>query len=151
MASLLLDESSDSGSEFSGFDSDDLPSDLDASILSSEESDEEVEVRDNWVQNDRRPRRKQPFSGPEPGPTIDLGPEAREVDFFMLFFPVNLLLSLVEQTNLFARQKQIQKPDPHWVDTTVEELKAWLGIRVYMSIMQVCNLNKTQNKAIIVL
>ncbi|XP_053392141.1 piggyBac transposable element-derived protein 3-like [Mercenaria mercenaria] len=47
-----------------------------------------------------------------------------------------LIELLVKQTNLYASQKQSRKSDPSWRQVTFVEMKAWLGIRVYMSIIQ---------------
>ena len=54
-----------------------------------------------------------------------------------MFFPMFLIELLVEQTNLFASQKMEVKFDKAWRPVTVAEIKAWLGIRIYMSIVQV--------------
>ena len=35
---------------------------------------------------------------------------------------------MVNQTNLYARQKQQIHPDPRWTPVIVEEMKAWLGL-----------------------
>ena len=56
-------------------------------------------------------------------------------DFFLLFFPAFLFELIVNQTNLYARQRQQTRPDPRWTPVTEEEMKAWLGMRVAMSIL----------------
>ena len=144
MACDTMFDYSDTDSDFSGFESDDLPI---ADLISENEtsdSESDSDISDdrqvNWSVNDRTPRAKLDFDGPEPGPTTDLGPDCNEWDFVELFFPVFLIELMVGQTNLFARQKQISKPDQFWRPVVFHELKAWIGIRVYMSIIQVIEL-----------
>lgn len=128
----------------------DSDSDSDISLGSDNESDEinsdsesENENVENvnsgkWKVNDRSNINKRAFSGPVPGPTVDLDPESSEFDFFELFFPLFLIEVLCRETNLYATQKQRIKPDPLWRPVTEIEMRAWLGIRVYMSILEVC-------------
>lgn len=151
-----------SDSEFSGWNSDSIGSDIsvnsdvsdvsNVSMVSSvrtndlsdwesdRESDEfsenEMEIPQFWSVNDRTPILKRAFRGPEPGATSIMDPDANELDFFHLFFPKHLVEAVVRQTNLYARQKIAVKPDPNWVEVTERELLAWFGIRVYMSILQ---------------
>lgn len=102
------------------------------------ESDTDDQPRPNiWTVNSRKNIPKTPFSGPNPGATIHLARDATELDFFELFFPPGLVEMLCRQTNLYARQRQITKPDPNWRPVFEEEMMAWLGIRVYMSILVV--------------
>ena len=103
---------------------------------SDEEGDRGRRRRAEWRVNDRSDHAKQQFTGPQPGTNVILGPDATEFDFFELFFPAFLLQLIVRQTNLYARQKIAQKPDPTWREVSLPEMKAWLGIRVYMSIVQ---------------
>ena len=103
---------------------------------SDEEGDRRRRRRAEWRVNDRSDHAKQQFTGPQPGTNVILGPDATEFDFFELFFPAFLLQLIVRQTNLYARQKIAQKPDPTWGEVSLLEMKAWLGIRVYMSIVQ---------------
>ena len=56
--------------------------------------------------------------------------------FFLLFFPAFLFELRVNQTKLYARQRQQTRSDPRWTPVTGEELKAWLGMRVAMRIVQ---------------
>ncbi|MCG8074811.1 MAG: hypothetical protein JAY75_01030 [Candidatus Thiodiazotropha taylori] len=151
-------ESDVSDGEFSGFGSDAAGSDIeiddyssvstvhtaDLSDFDDDLSDGESNGSDDdanaqqarWQVNDRSDVGKSPFGGPQPGPTIILGPEDNELDFFNLFFPRFLLELIVAQTNLYARQKNAQRPDPNWREVSMREMLAWLGMRVYMSILQ---------------
>lgn len=133
------------------FDTDGDGSESDVSILSMSDgsSDSEISTSENeedpgngdrW-ENQRPDLPKRPFSGPAPGPTVDLDPDSTEWDFFELFFPMFLIEMIVSQTNLYARQRQRVKPDPTWREIVAEEMKAWLGIRVYMSILHVSSLH----------
>lgn len=109
----------------------------DSDISSDNETVEEICDQTRWKANDRSDLPKRPFTGPDPGPTIDLDPNASEFDFFELFFPVFLIELLCRQTNLYAEQKQRIKPDANWRPVEEQEMKAWLGIRVFMSILEV--------------
>ena len=61
--------------------------------------------------------------------------------FQTLLFANEVYEILVRETNLYARQKVAVKPDPKWRDVEKDEMKACLGIRVYMSAVK---LPKTQ-------
>ncbi|KAH3896435.1 hypothetical protein DPMN_020612 [Dreissena polymorpha] len=134
-------DSSDNESNFSGFESDDLPLadliDSDDEFDDSDKENESVVEDENWTVNDRSDRSKKAFCGPEPGPRFDLDPDQTEWNFVEMFFPMMLVELLVEQTNLFARQKMEIKHDKSWRPVSVKEMMAWLGIRIYMSIVQV--------------
>ncbi|KAH3797952.1 piggyBac transposable element-derived protein 4-like [Dreissena polymorpha] len=133
-------DSSDNESNFSGFESDDLPLadliDSDDEFDDSDKENESVVEDENWTVNDRSDRSKKAFCGPEPGPRFDLDPDQTEWNFVEMFFPMMLVELLVEQTNLFARQKMEIKHDKSWRPVSVKEMMAWLGIRIYMSIVQ---------------
>lgn len=129
-------------SDFSGYSSDEVDSDRaqssgnDDSDRSGSESENEGGPAERWVVNDRTARPKSQFFGPVPGANAVLGPDENELDFFLLFFPAFLFELLVNQTNLYARQRQQTRPDAKWSPVTEEEIKAWLGMRVAMSILQ---------------
>lgn len=50
----------------------------------------------------------------------------------MLVFPLALVQILVDNTNLYAAQSVAQG----WVDTTIDEMKAFLGLQIQMGIIQ---------------
>ena len=56
------------------------------------------------------------------------------MDFLNLFFPEHIYELVAEQTNLYASQKIQTKADPHWQNTSPEEIKAHFGIRLFMAI-----------------
>ena len=60
---------------------------------------------------------------------------ATEMDFCKLFLDDDILDNFVQQTNLYAEQQLLIKPDPKWVPTTVEEMKAFLGMNMLMGII----------------
>lgn len=144
---------SDSESDYSDIysDSDDIPlsklikksEKLDSESDSDSENESEISVdqSSSWKVNDRTERSKDPFAGPQPGATVDLDPEQTEYDFFEMFFLMVLFELLVEQTNLYAKQKTSKKADKLWRPVTLDEMKAYLGIRVSMSILQVYVVN----------
>ncbi|XP_071509821.1 piggyBac transposable element-derived protein 4-like [Diadema antillarum] len=76
------------------------------------------------------------FSGPPPGPTTKLNEMSTVLDFFFLLFPLTLIQHLVQETNRYAAQKRQANPNlPRWQPVSVEEMKCYLGIRLYLSIM----------------
>ena len=54
---------------------------------------------------------------------------------FKLIFPDELYEHLVQETNLYAQQKIAVKPDHRWIPVEKDEMKAFLGLRIYMSIV----------------
>ncbi|XP_067663476.1 piggyBac transposable element-derived protein 4-like [Haliotis asinina] len=77
---------------------------------------------------------KTAFTGPTPGTTADINPSIQEIDFLKLFFTDDIIDIVVSQTNLYAQQQQARHGrDENWVPVTMEEFRAWLGIRVFMS------------------
>ena len=71
-----------------------------------------------------------------PGPTNILDENQTELHFFELLFTDKVYEILVRETNLYAQQKVAVKPDPKWRDVEKDEMKAYLGIRVYMSVVK---------------
>lgn len=143
-------ESSDD-SDFEGFNPSDVDenesfvaeiwSDISVSPVSSpdvsdfEESDEDGDENDQW-RNELR-RVTVPAFTAEVGPTFELGPTKNELDFFLKFFPDNLMENIVTETNDYARKMTEHAPDPKWTETTMAEMFAFLGIYVIFSVMQV--------------
>ena len=70
------------------------------------------------------------------GPRHTLLSSASELSYLMLLFTVDIIVNIVAETNRFAAQCQADRAvrDPSWYDTTVEEMKAYLGINVMMGI-----------------
>ncbi|XP_067845828.1 piggyBac transposable element-derived protein 4-like [Heptranchias perlo] len=69
------------------------------------------------------------------GALYQLGPELKEIDFFSLFFHPELFELLSTETNKYAHQQISGRADTKWYPTTAEEIKAFLGIHIYMSIV----------------
>lgn len=82
------------------------------------------------------------FRGPTPGPVHNLSEDSPVVDFFHLFFDQHFFEYLVFQTNLYAEQQQNSKGtrDPHWAETTAEEMKAFFGIHIIMALQVMPNI-----------
>ena len=70
------------------------------------------------------------------GPTSGVAEDGTAIDFFHLRFPEKLIEQIVCETNRFARQCIAVKPDPEWFDTSLEEVKAFLGLQVFFGIKQ---------------
>lgn len=66
------------------------------------------------------------------GPTYQLPFDANPLQFFMVIFPLALVQIIVDNTNLYAAQSV----DQGWVDTTIDEMKAFLGLQILMGIIQ---------------
>ena len=62
-----------------------------------------------------------PFSVHNPGPKNILPANGQEIDFFQLIFPDELYEHLVQETNLYAQQKNAVKPDHRWIPVPVEK------------------------------
>ena len=69
----------------------------------------------------------QTVSGPLPEDALPL-------DYLSRFWDRAFFQSLSDQTNLYARQRQREKPDSKWYDTTPEEVKAFIGVNIIMGI-----------------
>ena len=61
-----------------------------------------------------------------------LSANGQETDFFRLIFPDEFNEHLVQETNLYAQQKITVKPDHSWIPVEKDEMKAFLGLRIYM-------------------
>ena len=72
-----------------------------------------------------------------PGPTVTLDADKVELDFFALMFSLDLCVWIAAETNPYAEQLQWQKGrrDMEWKPTTSDEICAYLGIRIYMSVI----------------
>lgn len=68
------------------------------------------------------------------GPTCSLPGTAKPIDYFMLFFDDNLLQLIVDETNLYAQQNPLSSTRYAWYDTTISEIKAFLGLIIMMGI-----------------
>lgn len=84
-----------------------------------------------WGPQDERVHVDYPQYTGHHGPTEPLGIDAKCVDFWEQLFPDNLISILVDETNRYVRQKQ--RTD--WqMDTTVEEMRAFIGVLYMMGI-----------------
>ena len=125
---------SDGDSEFSGFsarevgETGDIPlrneddildddfSDIEISEIDSDEDFSEetadldlLDIGGNWTKQLSHSVKFQ-FTGPTPGPTIQHAADAKELDFFELFFDDSCVNILVEQTNLCPAEATKQRP-----------------------------------------
>lgn len=69
------------------------------------------------------------------GPAYKMEAENKELDFFYQFFPPSLIEELVLETNKYAARCIQIKPDKLWVDTTYDEIMAFLGMHVIFSVL----------------
>lgn len=70
------------------------------------------------------------------GPTSVMTEEDSALDFFLLFVDTRMLNNMVRETKRYAVQTlEIQNKDPSkWKEVTLQELKAFLGLLIAMSI-----------------
>ena len=71
------------------------------------------------------------------GPTYELGAEKQEADFFHQLFPQEIYEKIAAETNRYAIQMQEQRGtlDRSWRPTDAEEVKVYVGMRIYMSVI----------------
>jgi len=55
---------------------------------------------------------------------------------FILMFPEQLIEHNISETNRYASECITTKPDPGWKDTSLEEIKVFLGLHVLFGIKQ---------------
>lgn len=94
------------------------------------DSDEE----ETW-NDDENPVEVAPFTAAT-GPSSGVAEEGTAIDFFYLMFPEELIEQIVLEMNRYARECIAMKPDPEWFDTTLTEVKAFLGLHLLFGIKQ---------------
>ena len=69
------------------------------------------------------------------------------IDFFKLYFTVDLVTQLVKFTNDFAKLEGPKRPSVYenWVDLSVEEFYVFLGLLMYMAIVRVPSVDRYWN------
>lgn len=112
------------------------PHTSDLSFPSSSSSDDELVSNLVWHSQYLAPVTISPFTQPS-GHVHPLPSTAKEMDFFTQFFDPVMLELLVQETNRYAEMCIKERPDPRWQPTSVEEMRAYMGIMVVMSIMQI--------------
>lgn len=112
--------------EDNGFESEECNDQMD-------ESDSE-EDNDIWNQNTKHLDKLQgqlpPYDSIGAALGLDEDNDVDEIDFFNKIWDLAVISKIVEQTNLYARQKQVK----NWVDVTVVELRAFFGCLIMMGI-----------------
>jgi hypothetical protein len=110
----------------------------------SEEGNNDDEVEDEPEQyetkwsNKLQPIRVGAFNQ-RAGPKKTLPSRQGVKNFFELIFNKKVFYHICKQTNIYATQRMLLKPDPEWKSLTVGELKAWIGCLIAMG------LNKQHN------
>lgn len=107
----------------------------DLSDLSDEDELEEDEEPEQTWNSDRDPVNVVEFTA-RSGPVSWIPEDGTAIDFFSLLFPEELFELMVMETNRYARQQIQTKPDTTWRETTIEEMKAFLGLHVLFGIKQ---------------
>ena len=72
------------------------------------------------------------------GPTQILPAESEEMDFFLQLFPEEFFENIAVETNRYAneQQRKADKIDCVWYVTTAQEIKAYIGLLIAMSIAE---------------
>ena len=86
-------------------------------------------IGENWSERLHPIPTIQPFVE-LPSPIHQLPGDATPLDFFGLLWPPSLFQLLAEETNRYATQKQVQRPDNKWYLTTSEGIKAFIGVNI---------------------
>ncbi|XP_033726264.1 piggyBac transposable element-derived protein 4-like [Pecten maximus] len=148
-------DTDENDSDFEGFGPEELSDDSDGSdILWSSDDDEpladlmplghlintvnEIDVPASSWSHNLKPVVIDEFDQPT-GPVNVLDEGKKEIDFFTLLFPFTLFQLMTTQTNLYASQKTASKPDSKWSVTSPSEMKAFVGIHILMSILDLPN------------
>ena len=77
----------------------------------------------------------QQFSGPQPGPTLNLTGPFNEVDIFNTSFDDIVWQKVTDYTNGYAAYVRQLNPQQHkspWQPTSVDEMKAYIGMVIAM-------------------
>ena len=140
MAATLQPNSDDSDLENSqASDNSDSESDISVSTVNTEDlsdlsfSDDEDDGRELGWSHDAANVTMNPFTS-RTGAVSGVAEDVTALDFFSLFVSEELFEKIVEETNRYARQCMLAKPDPKWKDTTLAEMKAYFGLHVYFGI-----------------
>ena len=72
------------------------------------------------------------------GPAHSLPLDASELSYFLLLFTIEMITRLVLETNLYAEQCQTASGvrDSAWHATTIEEMRAYIGVNILMGFHQ---------------
>ncbi len=84
-----------------------------------------------WTRQATKVKRHK-FRGENTGPTFNVG-NKRPVDLFWNFFPLSVLMHIVTWTNIKLVERGLKR-------TTVEELKAYIGILLIMGVTKLNNI-----------
>jgi hypothetical protein len=67
---------------------------------------------------------------------------SEEKDYFSLFIDDNFYDLIAAETNKYAAPRQTIKPNQKWEDTTAREIQAYLGVLIYMGLvdlLEICD------------
>ena len=98
----------------------------------SSDSDREELVEDVWSTNHSLVQVRD-FTE-RTGAISQIPEDGTALDFFQLLFPENLFEILLEETNRFAVQSFRTKPDARWYPTTLEEMRAFVALKIFFGI-----------------
>jgi len=102
----------------------------DENFIDDEKKGDDYELK--WSQ--RRVRVKVAEFNQESGPTKVLSSQQTVKSFFDLMFSKKIINLICTQTNIYAEQQILAKPDPSWKPLLPGELKAWIGCLLAMGL-----------------
>ncbi|XP_012937104.1 piggyBac transposable element-derived protein 4-like [Aplysia californica] len=75
---------------------------------------------------------------------LELSAGEKAVEYFKLFFPVEVVESMVTETNRYAHQVLDGQGDTYrkdqWFDTTEDEMRAFIGLQICMGLYPQCSI-----------
>lgn len=126
-----------------------LESDIEFSEVEEEEEEEErrregtsdvgkepdwASVDDAWTGEGQSSRPIPEFTDCS-GPCHTLSKHSDAIDYFQLLFPDSLMELITYETNTYAKgQRFLKHGDPHWTPMTVNELKGFFGLCIFMGL-----------------
>lgn len=76
-----------------------------------------------------------PFTGSTPGSRLQSRDTDTEVNFFATFFRNDTMEAVRDETNRYAQSRIATQADPKWVPVTLMDIRVYIGIRIYMSVL----------------
>ena len=165
LADFNFDTSSEEEEEFEGFTPEEVVRAIErgaevqqihedelSDISFDEESEEESENNESESSDDEWSDTLTQVDIPQfretSGPTTPMEADKNELHFLELLFPDEIYGILVTETNRYAQQLQekLGKDDTNWTDTTRAEMKAFIGIRIFMSVLQLPSIDMYWSK-----
>jgi len=110
------------------------------SVLEAESPSQEASTAEPvWKETLSVPRLHSFSNLSPPGPTVSIPATPKEI--FQLFFTPDLMTSIADEMNKYAREVIPPEKLSKWIDVTVEELYAYLGFNFLMGLNRKPSIN----------